>query len=668
MAEVFESILRLSIGACVSILIVCLARLLLRRSPKMISYALWAVVLFNLVCPLRWELPILPSDAPVLSAQKSAGQSVVSNTQSDYELKPVNPAANPEYTQQSEIIPAYGGEVTRNVRSNITLMDILLYIWLAGAGMMLIFGVISYLSLKRRIALAVRREDGIYETDAVDSPFVLGIIKPRIYLPTGLTGMHRDYILAHERTHLRRLDYLVLIAAYLVLAAHWFNPLVWLAYFLMRRDMESSCDEAVLRSESANVRRDYAAALIAFADTKGRLPVPLAFGEESVKSRVKNVLSYRRISAAGKVVACLVSLVVITGCTATLGEAPGESAEPTAVNENAEPTIADESAEPTIADKSAEPTIADKSTEPTAAETPIPTQGETISDPGGSDPLQLDGVEIFPGIDSEVPELVLQDAVQYVKVRMHAVNTPSNVVQDGAVVDGARLDKLELVYTYEWSDVTDNIYVLQEGTQVEVYRFEWRYHTTTPDKFILVGGMDMSSDGWLLNTYPNSNYLIYSVLGGERRGLGTFFCNDDFPGGKLFTADLQRVLSRNLPIATDTVQGYITDFDVVQHTFLFDEFEWVTDEARAKELGVDMPGGFYIYNAEERWDTYSYSDVWFNIIDYSQEMITLEVDELRFAEQVQQFEAYDAPGMPGMPAVLTYSDDKLILIEQKYVP
>ncbi|MDR3209522.1 MAG: M56 family metallopeptidase, partial [Oscillospiraceae bacterium] len=182
-------------------------------------------------------------------------------------------------------------------------------------------GAAAYIRLRRRVSLAVRAEDNVYETDRIASPFVLGLFRPRIYVPTGLESPRYAHILAHERTHIRRRDPHTAALAYLALALHWFNPLVWAAYTLMLRDMESSCDEAVLRSAGEDIRREYSAALLSVASVRRGLPIPLAFGEQGVKERIQNVLNFKKPSRIITFTAALLGLVLTVGLVLNRAEA-----------------------------------------------------------------------------------------------------------------------------------------------------------------------------------------------------------------------------------------------------------------------------------------------------------------------------------------------------------
>ncbi len=308
MSRLFIEILNMSFNAGCAALIVMLTRLALGKAPKIYSYALWAVVFFRLICPFTIQLPVsavpvrpqtIPQDI-VYSEQPSINSGVpvldrIVNNAAQSSLPPVNPV--------SSINPIQ------------VVLELGALLWLAGVLVLLLYGIISYLHLKRRIMTAIRVRDNIYETDLIKTPFVLGFIRARIYIPTGLDANELEYVIAHEQAHIRRLDYLIKPLAFLVTALHWFNPLIWLSYGLMVKDMEISADESVMKRYAFDIRGDYARSLLALSVKKSRLLSPLAFGETGVKERVKNVLHYKKprfwVSVTAIIIVIAVSLVLI---------------------------------------------------------------------------------------------------------------------------------------------------------------------------------------------------------------------------------------------------------------------------------------------------------------------------------------------------------------------
>ena len=283
MSELFITVLNMSLSAAWAILFVLGARLLLRRAPRVYSYALWGVVLFRLLCPVSFEspaslTPVLPEAIPrdVIYAARPRIQSGIAAL--DQAVNGVLPPASP--TASANPLQIY--------------LELASWVWALGAAALLLWSLLSYFSFRRKLSAAVLREGRVYESDRITTAFVLGFFRPRIYLPLGLGEEERRYILCHEEIHLRRHDHWVKAAALLALCIHWFDPLVWLAYRLICRDMEMSCDEGVLDRLGEGIRRDYSGSLLAISMRQNGLVSPLAFGENDVKGRIENILRYKK--------------------------------------------------------------------------------------------------------------------------------------------------------------------------------------------------------------------------------------------------------------------------------------------------------------------------------------------------------------------------------------
>lgn len=288
MEKVFLNVLNMSITASYVILFVLFARILLRKAPKIFSYSLWSVVLFRLVCPFSFS-----STLSFFSFVKpDTMEHIPANI--GYMAKPqVNLGINPVDNLVNNLLPAV--TPIESVNPMQMIMTSMSVIWLTGIIVLLTYSVLSYILLKREIHTAMLISDNIFECEKIKSPFILGIIIPKIYLPIGLAESERSYILMHERTHIKRFDYIIKPFAYLVLCFHWFNPLVWISFVLMSHDMEMSCDERVLNEMGRNIKKDYSNSLLSLATHKRMVNgSPLAFGENNVKSRIKNVLNYKK--------------------------------------------------------------------------------------------------------------------------------------------------------------------------------------------------------------------------------------------------------------------------------------------------------------------------------------------------------------------------------------
>ena len=323
MNTVFLKVLNMSTGACYVIAAVLLARLLLRRAPKNYSYMLWAVVGFRLCCPFSFQSVFSLFSVKPLQSTLSPGSGTANPVFFPDVYGALEYAAGPQSNEMGfgavNVTAPVGPEETITV-STYTFMDIALFVWIAGIVLFLIYGLVSYLLICRKMRSAVRMEDNIWQSDKVLSPFILGIFQPKIYIPYGLSEESLSYVLTHEHIHLQRRDHLVKIAAFLLLTLHWFNPLVWLSFRLMNKDMEMSCDEQVLQKlgrQKGDEKKGYSMSLLSFAsDGRFYTPGPLAFGESAVKSRIKNVLKWQKPKRWMTACALVFCLVVIAVCAA----------------------------------------------------------------------------------------------------------------------------------------------------------------------------------------------------------------------------------------------------------------------------------------------------------------------------------------------------------------
>lgn len=326
MHRLFPIVCNMSLTASVVILAVLAVRLLLRRAPKVFSYALWAVVLFRLLCPVSVTSAVSLLGALGAPAQeRSAVTSVVEYVPADI-VRNMAPAVTP---LPQEPFPAEPGESIVSTAPSVTQPDaapvsplsgpvaVLTLTWLTGMALLLLYSVVSLLRLRRRLVGAVRLEDNIYLADYIPSPFVMGLFRPKIYLPSTLTETERGYILRHEQYHLRRRDHVVKLLSFLALCVHWFNPLVWAAFILAGKDMEMSCDEAVVRELGEDIRADYSASLLSLATGRRIVAgMPLAFGEGDTGGRIRNLLNWKRPQPWIIAVCAVVCVGLIALCAA----------------------------------------------------------------------------------------------------------------------------------------------------------------------------------------------------------------------------------------------------------------------------------------------------------------------------------------------------------------
>lgn len=294
---------------------IMLARLILKKAPKVVSYALWAVAGFRLVFPISFESVF--SLIPFKSQPIPQDIAVRAIPRIDSGINSVNDAV-------SRFLPA------ATPAASINPMQILLAagiaVWLIGIAAMLIYSAVSIVLLKRRLDGAMPLEGNVYEAQNLKTPFVLGFIHPKIYIPTGLSAEEKGYIILHEQTHIKRFDHVVKLAAFLILCAHWFNPLAWLAFVLMSVDMEMSCDERVLKEMGGEIKKAYSTSLLSLAT--GRRLIngsPLAFGEGNIKGRIKNVLNFRKPAAWVIVVVVVLAAALSVGLAANRVQDAGRS-------------------------------------------------------------------------------------------------------------------------------------------------------------------------------------------------------------------------------------------------------------------------------------------------------------------------------------------------------
>ena len=305
MSGIFLKLLNLSISASWLVLVVLALRLVLKRAPKWVNVLLWGMVALRLMLPFSIEsaLSLIPS-AETLSPEVVQFDPAPTIT-SGVEL--IDNAVNPSLSESFAAAPL------ASVNPLYVWTYLAGWVWLIGLAAMLAYALVSYLRLRRRVSASIPLRENIYVCDEVPSPFILGIVHPRIYLPSALDEAQRGSVLSHERAHLARRDHWWKPLGYALLAVYWFNPLLWLAYTLLCRDIELACDERVLRGMDAGQVKDYSSALLACSVPRRMLAAcPLAFGEVGVGARVKNALRYKKPAfwvVAASVIVCIVVAV-----------------------------------------------------------------------------------------------------------------------------------------------------------------------------------------------------------------------------------------------------------------------------------------------------------------------------------------------------------------------
>ena len=315
----FPTVINMSITASVSTVVIVVLRKIFKDMPKIIFYAMWLIVLFRLLCPIS-----IPSDFSVLNALDMPSFTT-GNATNRMEYVPVD-IVHTEYPEVDLPVPLVSDIVNyilpqgdEQLRADPLEAPVAFAtdIWLIGIAVMFIYGDYSFFKLRKRLKEAVKISDNIYLCDHIVSPFVIGIVKPKIYLPSSLAESEQKYIILHEQHHIKRFDHIVKLVAFAALSIHWFNPFVWLAFTLLCKDMEMSCDEAVIAKLGLEIRSDYSRSLLNLSTGKHIFAgMPLAFGEGDTGSRIKNLYNYRKPKAA--VFVAVAAVCAILGVTLLL--------------------------------------------------------------------------------------------------------------------------------------------------------------------------------------------------------------------------------------------------------------------------------------------------------------------------------------------------------------
>lgn len=325
MNELFLKIINMSISASWLVMAVLILRLVLKKAPKWVNVLLWGIVAVRLVCPFAFEstVSLIPDfigsgdfvskwmddyigdvdihhpDSVSYDAAIGAGREPISDGEGGYYIVTKHDQLGEPDTIEN------------------TVMPVLSVVWLAGMLLLAFYTSTSYWHLCRNVDTAVRYKDNLFQSENVSSPFVLGLIKPRIYLPFSINGQDLEHVIAHEQAHIHRKDHWWKPLGFLLLTIHWFNPFVWLSYVLLCWDIELACDEKVIRELGNEQRADYTQALVACSINRHTIAAcPLAFGEVGVKERVKSVMNYKK-PAFGIVLLAVIACVGVAVCFLT---------------------------------------------------------------------------------------------------------------------------------------------------------------------------------------------------------------------------------------------------------------------------------------------------------------------------------------------------------------
>ena len=350
MEQIFIKVLNLAISSSLLILAVILIRILFRKAPKWCICLLWGMVAIALLVPVRLQtrFSLIPNYSELLLRQNElisyseSPSSVLENN--DAKVNPISdteliPLSNSESDPVGDTITETSVEPGTNMQPDSEKKEKTLVseplrwtqiagsVWLFGIAGMILYGLFSYLFLVRKVSTAVREEQNVYLSESISTPFILGLKNPRIYLPLGVETEDKEFILAHERVHQKRLDYLSKMLAFAVLAIYWFHPLVWVSYILFTRDIELACDEKVIRKFNLEQRKKYSKTLLKYSmQNHGILISPPAFGKEGVKMRINHVIQYKQ-PKIWSVFLLIVVCIPLTACLMTSKDETEQSSE-----------------------------------------------------------------------------------------------------------------------------------------------------------------------------------------------------------------------------------------------------------------------------------------------------------------------------------------------------
>lgn len=706
----FTDLLQMSITGSLCIVAVILARLLLRKAPTIYSYALWFIVLFRLICPFTFESPLsfIPADAqriplPLMAPQAAVQEqlpgtsqvpadlqtSEIQHQQAGGEAVPLMQALEP-----AAQTPAASGEAAGSPDSSPPWVKVIQYVWLAGIGGMIMHSVLAAIRLKRNLRDAVHISGNLYETGRISTPFVLGILKPRIYLPAGLQEQEKVYIIKHEQVHIRRLDHLIKLIAFAVLCLHWLNPLVWLAYFLMCEDMEKSCDESVIRQLGSGIKQDYSLSLLALSSGRRfSYRSPLAFGEHGTKGRIRNILHYRKPGVW--VVLLCISAIAALGA-GLLGNAKQQA-------DQAEREYARQFIDSIAASYQ-------KAVPGLAFENKVINKLERIGEYGGllDSPVGLWSLEY---------RLKPQDTELLTKLGDHRI-------EDGMLTEEGGMGKPVLVFAYRKSGPEylgvirsgENDLSRPAGQEMALRRYLEgegqlphetfsgthvlvRFPLTTGEtsQLLLSQPVKQGSEGiWTVERWKDTNGNEYYPIPQTEKRLEAYYADlqSEAEQGKeealldpvqvaieYIKTELGQPVSRD-KLAIDyeataedfkvtpesRLTGYVTSLAIDTDTLNFDQVEWLTmeDSDRFAALNIseeDLPGGFYILNKYEINDLYQVTaETEYKLIDREQPGSLTSVSK-------QEFIAYFKPLTGNAPpCTITVSNGTVTSITEVYVP
>ncbi|MDF1617902.1 M56 family metallopeptidase [Petrocella sp. FN5] len=691
MRELFLSVINMSLTASYVILCVIFIRLLLKKAPKVISYALWGVIAFRLIIPFSFEsmFSLIPRNI----------NAVLIPHDIVYQQSPqVNSGIEVVDSLVSNSLPA--PNVGASVNPLQIYTEIGTYIWILGIMVLLIYSVVSVLRLKRQLKGAQLIEQNIYHAQKLKTPFVLGLIRPRIYLPVDLSTTERSYILLHEQTHIQRKDHIIKILAFIILSIHWFNPLVWIAFLLMSTDMELSCDERVLKEMNEEIKKPYANSLLSLATGRHILNgSPLAFGEGNVKGRIINVLNYK------KPVFWVVIVALITVIAVSVGLMSNPQEKQLSIEDYAHQFI--------------EETIADYNTEDNYFK---------IID------RKITKLEKIASFDELLPATTLD--IWSLEYRLKPEDISGIMLAggmnevDGWITEEASMGKPILVFSYDhstpkflgsfWSGEADfstlagqemalRIFLeTREMLPKETYsgnHIVIKFPASTGETYQLFLSQPVvqGEDGiWCVERWMDGNGTVYYVTPetdikiadyykalqkqndeGDNLSLidplevAIDYIKNDLGQLQVSIHDLVQKYSATIEDFMETPEsnfiGFISNFEIDEYSkafFHLDQIEWLTldDTERLEALDIDpdedMPGGFYIHNPNSYPMSFQVAeDAQYNIINWSESATHKSVSTQAFKEHLEQYYSDFVP-----PFRVVTKDGYVQSITEQYVP
>lgn len=685
--KVFLQVLNMSYIGSIVIAFILAARLLLKKAPKKYSYILWAVALIRLFVPISFEsvLSLIPVNPTPISNNV---------------LYDISPNINTGMPNIDESIS--GSLPTVDVVASVNPMQVWIFLgsllWISGIVVLLIYGIVSLRRMKDKLKNANCEKGNIYRSNNVETPFVLGLIQPKIYLPASLSKEEREYILLHEQTHIKRLDHIIRFISYLVLCIHWFNPLVWVAFWLSGKDMEMSCDESVISQLGHGVKKDYSQSLLNLATgTRSFRMTPLAFGEGDTKGRVKNILKYKK-PQFWVVIAAAIAVVVIG-----IGLMNDPQEKQLSIEDYAEQYI--------------EETIAAYDTDNYYFKI---------------DERKITKLEKIATIEGLMPAKILE--IWSLEYRLKPEDMSKIILaggmneENGWITEDSNMGKPILVFAYEgsvpeflgviWNGEADFATPAGQETALRIFLetrgmlpketysgnhivVKFPLSTGETCQLLLSQPIVRGDHGiWCVERWMDGNGTVYYVTPKTDSRLIDYFQelqNEVDQGHKPGLIDPLQVaiewinndLGQNVsldelePEYSATVKdflvtpvsrfiGFISKFETEKLSkpyFHLDQIEWLTlaDGERLEELNIDpdtdMLGGFYIYNPNNYPMYFQVTeDTTYNVIELGEEVTHKSVSMEEFVKHLEQFSDFASPFW------VTTKDGYVQDITEQYVP